>query len=535
MTASSIYKDLAVLGVALLAAGSLAVLFRILAGRALQAKGRGWSVLVSRLLGPGIFLGVTALVRAVFTVSSKLSLYLDAAFLFFVIVLAVRLVDGAVAAVYAGRRRPYPLPNVLRGMIFAAVYLAIFFIILKSMLGLNIGTFLAGSAILTAVIGLALQGVLGNILTGLSLHFARAFSRGDWVGVGGVEGVVMDMNWRETRLLDRQSNIVVIPNNVVAAEKVVNFSRPDKRSALLLNFKVSAQAPAARVLEAVREAAVDCPRVLREPSPLAYVRSFDETGVTYAVKHWVDDFALKDVILTEVGKFAWYKLRRRGIEVAVSWPDRVRELGEAIEKRGREAGGKREGADAAAEVDRTAAYLRASSFLKFNDGPRAAVPMLADEEVRLLAAASRRSDYTAGKYLCRQGEKGRSCFLVVRGRIHGEIAYEEDGKRYLTEFDVGPGGLFGEMSLFTGLPRTATGRVAEESELVEIQAEDFGRLLARNPGITEAVADMIAARNAQNREFLLKIKELSANEVEDSADRHSVLAYLKKFVSGLWK
>ncbi|MBM3311971.1 MAG: cyclic nucleotide-binding domain-containing protein [Candidatus Aminicenantes bacterium] len=153
----------------------------------------------------------------------------------------------------------------------------------------------------------------------------------------------------------------------------------------------------------------------------------------------------------------------------------------------------------------------------------------------MLAAASRRSEYTTGEYLCRQGEKGRSCFLVVRGRIHGEIAYEEDRKRYLTEFDVGPGGLFGEMSLFTGLPRTATGRVAEESELIEIQAEDFGRLLARNPGITEAVADMIAARNAQNREFLLKIKELSAKDVEDSADRRSVLAYLRKFVSGLWK
>lgn len=535
MTKASLYQDLAVLGAALLAAGSLAVLFRLLAGRTLRAKGRGWSVLASRLLGPAIFLGVIALVQAVFSVSPKLSLYLDAAFLFFVIVLAVRFVDAVVVIIYTGRRRPYPLPNVLRGMIFAVVYLAIFFTILKTMLGLNIGTFLAGSAILTAVIGLALQGVLSNILTGLSLHFARAFSRGDWVGVGGVEGVVMDMNWRETRLLDRQSNIVVIPNNVVAAEKVVNFSRPDKRSALLLNFKVSAQAPAAKVLEAVREAAVDCPHVLSEPAPLAYVRSFDETGVTYAVKHWVNDFALKDVILTEVGKFAWYKLRRRGVEVAVSWPDRFREMGQALEKGGMRAGGEREGREGVEETDRTAAYLGASSFLRFHDGPQAGLPMLAGEEVRLLAAASRRSEYTTGEYLCRQGEKGRSCFLVVRGRIHGEIAYEEDRKRYLTEFDVGPGGLFGEMSLFTGLPRTATGRVAEESELIEIQAEDFGRLLARNPGITEAVADMIAARNAQNREFLLKIKELSAKDVEDSADRRSVLAYLRKFVSGLWK
>ena len=545
MNAVSIYQDLAVLVLAFLAAGALAVLFHVFVGRPLLAKGKSWGILVSRLSGPAIFLAADRFVRAVFTVSEKFRLYLDAAFLFFVIVVVLRLVDAIVLIFYAGRRKPYPLPNVLRGLIIAVVYLWVFFTILKNMLGVNIGTFLAGSAILTAVIGLALQGVLSNILSGMSLHFTRAFGRGDWIGIGNFEGVVMDMNWRETRLLDRTSNIVVIPNNVVAAEKVVNFSLPDKRTALLLNLKVSAQAPAAAVLEAMYEAAIDCPSVLAEPKPIPYVRSFDETGVSYAIKHWVDDFGLKDIILTEVGRLVWYKLRRRGIEVAVSWPERFRDLGESIE-RGRRTAGEEAGrpvatskgtpaSDASPELDRTTAYLQLSSFLRYQDGDNAGRPMVSEEEIRALAKAARRSAYTTGEILCRQGEKGKSCFLVVRGRIHGEIAYEEEGKRFVTEFNVGPGGLFGEMSLFTGMTRTATGKVAEESELIEIQAEDFGVLLSRNLEIAEAIAEMISARNAQNKAFLLKIKELSAQDVEDSSNKHSVLAYLKKFVAGLWR
>jgi CRP-like cAMP-binding protein len=123
--------------------------------------------------------------------------------------------------------------------------------------------------------------------------------------------------------------------------------------------------------------------------------------------------------------------------------------------------------------------------------------------------------------------------VVASGRVHGEIVFEENGKRFAKEFEVGPGGLFGEMSLFTGMPRTATGLVAEESELLEIQPEDFRSLLQRNPEPAEAIAEIVSARNAQNKEFLLKIKELSAQQVEDSSNSRTVLAYLKRFIHGL--
>jgi CRP-like cAMP-binding protein len=86
------------------------------------------------------------------------------------------------------------------------------------------------------------------------------------------------------------------------------------------------------------------------------------------------------------------------------------------------------------------------------------------------------------------------------------------------------------MSLFTGMPRTATGIVGEESELLEIGTGDFSRLLGSNPELADVMADLVSKRNQKNQEFLEKIKELSAQDIEISTNKHSILQRLRKFI-----
>ena len=96
-----------------------------------------------------------------------------------------------------------------------------------------------------------------------------------------------------------------------------------------------------------------------------------------------------------------------------------------------------------------------------------------------------------------------------------------------------PGGLFGEMSLFTGMPRTATGIVEVDSELLEISRESFARLLESNPHLAEEIAELVSDRNKKNQEFLKKIKELSDQDIEVSTSKHSILERLRKFIRRL--
>ncbi len=517
----------------LAAAFALSVVLRFLWMRLLKALRRpGKEALItyiSRISGPLIFLLVAAglkldiLARA-FGLSQRLAVYVDAAVVFLAVLLIIRLIDGAILYRYEKKRVSFPLPGVLHGFILILLYLGVLFAVLKGSLGVNITPFLATSAIFTAILGLAFQGVLSNVLAGISLNLTKSFSRGDWVKIGSHEGVILDTNWRETLMLDRQSNVVVIPNNTVASEMIINFSRPDHTTALTLLLKVGAGSPPAVVLDALRQAAREVPDIVATPAPQAYIISYDDFGISYLVKFWVTEFARKHPITGDVARHIWYKFKRENIGVPVFFGEGIKDVVEAVAAvKGIELEDW--------EKERTFADLIHSNLLRYQEGEKAGQLLVPEGEIRILAASIRRQKYTSGEVLFNQGDRGESCYIVARGSVKGQIIYEEKGKRHVSEFRIDPGGIFGEMSLFTGMPRTATGIIETEAELLEITAEDFARLLSRNPQLAEVIAELVSARNQKNAEFLRKIKELSAAEIEQSCNRHSVLERLKRLIA----
>jgi len=425
--------------------------------------------------------------------SQKFFLYIDAAFFFFVVFFLIRLIDASLKSIYTLRGLSFPLPKVLHGLILGIIYLLILFVILKDILHINITPFLATSAILTMILGLAFQGVLSNILSGMSLHFTQSFRKGDWIQVGSDEGRVIDTNWRETRIHDRYSNIIVLPNNVVASEKITNFSLPFQKSALTT------------------------------PPPEAYLLSYDDLGISYLLKFWIKDFDRKYPIMAEVGKLIWYKFKRNNIEIPVPLADKVGHVLRSI---------KEKEAPPAEEKEKEKNYLDLlnSSFLRYPQGKKAGKLMVSEEVIGSLAHSVKRVKYAPGEIIFKQGEKGEKCYLVSSGKIRGEIVYEENGKKHKSVFKVDAGDIFGEMSLFTGMPRTATGIVEEESELLEINAENFALLLEKNPELAEIIAEIVSLRNKKNQEFLKKIKELSEKDIKRSCSKRSVLKWLRDIV-----
>ena len=478
---------------------------------------------------PAVFLLIALALRLealkkALSFSGKINDYVQAAVVFLAVLFLIRVVDAWVLLRYERRRRPFPMPGVLHGFLLIVIYLLVLFTVLKGILGVNITPLLATSAIFTAIIGLAFQGVLSNVLAGISLNLTKSFSRGDWVRIGSHEGVVLDTNWRETLVLDRATNVVIIPNSSAASEMIINFSRPDKKTALTILLKVSFSAPPSVVFDLLREAAGEVPDVLAAPAPQAYILSYDDLGISYIVKYWVTDFARKDPITGDVARHIWYKFKRQGIEVPVALAEGVKDVVQAVrmEDRTREA---------ESEKQKTYDDLLNSSLLRYGEGEKAGELVVPAEEVRALAGLIERKAFTRGEVLFRQGGTGDTCYIVAKGMIKGEVVYEEKGKRYTSDFKIGPGGIFGEMSLFTGLPRTATGFVEEDSELLEIEAEDFAHLLGRNPKVAEVMAEVVSARNRKNEDFLRKIKELSEQDIEASTNPRSILERLKKLVS----
>jgi small-conductance mechanosensitive channel/CRP-like cAMP-binding protein len=523
-----LYIEIFLIFVFVAAAAVLYFLFRSFIQKVTGPKGKSLGALLSRLNVPFVFLVVTLIlkikaIRNVLFPTEQFHPYFDAALIFFFILLLIRLVDGILLGWHAHRHREFPLPKVLHSLILAVFYLIILFVILNGILGINITPFLATSAILTMILGLAFQGVLSNILAGMSLHFTKSFSKNDWILVGEHEGMVLDTNWRETRIFDRYSNIIVLPNNIVASEKITNFSHPDKKTALTIPVKASYDAPPSEVLEALLEAAKDVPEVLESPSPEAHVLGYDDFGISYVLKFWIKHFARKYLIMTDVGRLIWYKFKRRNIEIPIPVSDKLGEVIQSFGSVDKITGGLR-------EADRNFRDLMKSSFLRHQEGEKKGELLVPEEEIREFASFLVRHRYAPGELIFKQGEGGETCFILASGKIRGEIEYEEKGKKYKSEFSVEPGGIFGEMSLFTGMLRTATGIVEKESELLEIGTEGFSHLLGSNPELADVIADLVSKRNKKNQEFLEKIKELSAQDIEVSTNKHSILNRLKKFI-----
>ena len=108
--------------------------------------------------------------------------------------------------------------------------------------GLNVGGLFAASGVGSIVIGLALQTAIGSAVSGLLLLFEQPFTIGDTLDVGGVEGKVVEMNWRSTHI-DIGSGIQIIPNATIAGASFANLSRPTPAHNLVVETTFTAEDP----------------------------------------------------------------------------------------------------------------------------------------------------------------------------------------------------------------------------------------------------------------------------------------------------
>src|SRR5262249_49096675 len=131
---------------------------------------------------------------------------------------------AGVIAFDVGFRR-HPVPAVLRDLAQLVVLVAIFVSMLYQN-GFDPWGLVATGGVLTAVIGLALQGTIANLFAGLAIPLEGEFAIGDWIEVGTHTGRIREIKWRSTTIVTRDGDTVIVPNNQLITTTVRNFSRP---------------------------------------------------------------------------------------------------------------------------------------------------------------------------------------------------------------------------------------------------------------------------------------------------------------------
>jgi small-conductance mechanosensitive channel len=453
-----------------------------------------------------LIIGVAALAATLLIISTtsnrlvqrklKISVFLFAAYALFNIALALRpdLFGGAqddlrglerlifaAAAInllvhvlinpFRADRVPDAFPSILQDAIVIGVLVLIATFVFHDKL-------LTTSAVGAVVVGFALQDTLGNAFAGLAIQSEKPFRVGHWIRVGEFEGRVSEVTWRATRLRTKSGNFVIVPNNTIAKDAIINYSEPAMPTRLEIEVGASYLSTPADVKAGILEAMAHVPRVLTQPVPDVLLHSFDGSAITYHARFWVDDYEHDDKIKDEVRTAIFYAFSRRGIEIP--WPIEVgyeREWPEPDE-----ATKHRQRAQVLSDVD---LFSR----------------LTGDQRSEIAAAASIRL-YGDGEAIVRQGAPGESMFIVCSGTA--AVVLEPDRRQVAT---IEKGGYFGEMSLLTGEPRTASVVAKGDTAVLELNADLFRHLGAADPKAVEQIGLAAVRRRAE----LTQIRDAAPN------------------------
>ncbi|MEM7801706.1 MAG: mechanosensitive ion channel family protein, partial [Chloroflexota bacterium] len=373
------------------------------------------------------------------------------------------------------RRRQVKLPRFLFDMLGFTVIVTVLLVLIRQLFDVQLSGILFTSTVASAIIGLALQDTLGNLISGISLQFEAPFSIDEWVEIGGHEGLLVSQNWRTLTLLTRENHRVSLTNRYVASDKIINYSRPTRRQIHNIYIDVEYQHQPELVKRLMIEVMEDVKEVDPDPYMPAFVHQFADFSIEYGMRYWIDDYGavvyIQDIVLSRL----WYVFRREGINFAYPTQDlNMRFV-----------------PDNTAEVNRNknVAYIidRLSSFSWLGG-------VLSDGQVSQLAENSHLRLYTKNETIVRQGDPGDSMFIVLKGEV--VVYIDGNNGRRVRAKPIGEGDFFGEMSLLTGQPRSAFIFAEEDVEVIEISQVAFSNILVKDPQILELLLDGLETKKS---------------------------------------
>jgi small-conductance mechanosensitive channel/CRP-like cAMP-binding protein len=405
-------------------------------------------------------------------------------------------------------RRPM-MPKLARDVLRIAVLAAAVLVVAKVILGYSLEAVLVSSTVISAVVGLALQDVLKNVFAGMALEIEHPFQRGDWILLDGEPVQVIDTSWRSTRLRSNEGVELYEPNATFATARLVRYGSGTPPVALSFQVGLPYDAPPARVKAALVAAARAAPLAAEKPAPEAFLDSYGESAIGYRLRVWTHSVGQVTAFRDGVYSRVWYELQRQGL--SVPFPIRTVHVHSARrERKERERTG----------LERTRRLLAQVDLFR----------ELEAEKVERLALASTLRYYDQQEVLVREGETGESLFVIERGQVLVAKSGALIGTGTIQLATLGPGSFFGEMSLLTGEPRSATVVADGPCEVVELSKEALAPLLEEDPRLAEVVSAAVATREASTAAtFEVRRESARAPSPEASQVQASILARIRSF------
>jgi small-conductance mechanosensitive channel/CRP-like cAMP-binding protein len=416
----------------------------------------------------------------------RIGLFLSSVFLL------IRLMNVFVWERFVTRLLHTPVPRLIKDLVAAVIVILGIIIVVGPILGKSVTGIWATSGAIGVVVGFALRGLILDVFTGIAINVDGSYRIGDWVHIHArntVEyiGCISEINWRTTRLKTTENNIVVLPNSIIGLSVVTNFSAPDALSRFELLFHLDFSIPTDRCLRlllAGAKQAIDEDGIVGDPEPKVKVNKVTDLGVEYMVRYWLypaktspsrgRHLVIKNIL---------DNLRVAGVSLAYPKQDLFYAAMPARD------------IDVRSQQDKINILASIELF-----------SAVQEEVVRELAEEVETADFQASDVIFRSGDKGHSMFIVVEGLLDVYVL-KGTKQQEIKVNTISAGEFLGEMSLFTGEPRTATVVASTDVVLYEITFDHMRRLFDQNPDTIYTISQVIADRHIRTAHVLKRSEQ----------------------------
>ena len=188
-------------------------------------------------------------------------------------------------------------------------------LVLLQVWGLDLSSLTIFASVLGVGIGLGLQGIAKEFVSGLVIIFERPIQVGDFVDVGGLVGTVERISVRSTEIRTLDQLAIFVPNSRFLESEVINWSSPSPISRLKIPLRVAYGSNLSAVRGALIDAANEHPDILSQPAPQVWVTGFGESALQFDLLVWIAEphkqFQIKSDLYFRLDAL----LRERNLEI----------------------------------------------------------------------------------------------------------------------------------------------------------------------------------------------------------------------------